>query len=76
MTILDRYIMPRRYAVDHAWRAPTADSVGFRLVQVARGEMTCTRCCEVTATDYCVRCGSRSLIPTLTYLHEGEYREL
>ena len=54
-------------------------------IRVGRGEMTCTRCGETTAIGYCVRCNEEAhgggnkaqlaakLVPTTSYLREGEY---
>lgn len=52
----------------------------MRYVRVAPGEMTCRACGETTATDSCPRCSDheqgvfvRNLVPSLSYLYEGEY---
>ena len=69
-----------------------------RYVRVQRGEMTCTKCGEVTTEFFCRRCNaegldedepavpgtfgnvrassSAGLVPTVSYLREGEYREV
>lgn len=51
------------------------------LIKVAPDEKTCLLCGEVTHLDYCERCSKedggelvRELVPTLNYLHEGEYQ--
>ena len=47
---------------------------------VGRGELTCTACGEtfgaLTVADgapFCWRCGGRDGVPTVAYLHDGEY---
>lgn len=55
-------------------------------VRVAPGELTCTGCGETTS-DYCPRCGGQDedgktmtdapkLVPTLSYLREGEWESI
>lgn len=52
-----------------------------RLVLVAPGEKTCTRCGETSGGDYCVRCGTdrtgtrqTTMVATVSYLHPDEFR--
>ena len=58
-------------------------------VKVARNEMTCTVCGEVTNQAYCMRCNEEigvmgkkhaqvaakrgRMVPTVSYLRDGEY---
>ena len=68
-----------------AYRSSTADSWDFQRVRVnGRQEMTCTECGETTNEPYCVRCGRPTrdggiiatrtrMVPTLSYLQDGEF---
>ena len=61
------------------------DLLVAKRIRVGRGEMTCTRCGETTALGYCVRCNedthgggnkaklAAQLVPTVSYLKDGEY---
>lgn len=77
-----RRISVRYHAPDpDCWRKPTGDTQ--RLVAVAPGEMTCTRCGETYASGgtpfageslACTRCGSNAGVATISYLQDWEYR--
>ena len=67
------------------YRGSTADNWDFQRVRVnGRQEMTCTECGETTNDPYCVRCGRPTrdggiiatrtrMVPTLSYLQDGEF---
>jgi hypothetical protein len=63
----------------------TRDHTGrvTRLLKVAQGEQTCTGCGEIAIDGFCPRCGlfddgtrrkePPPLVPTISYLRDGEY---
>ena len=67
------------YPPPPAWRPPSVQPA----IIVSPGELTCTRCGETFPPTpngenpnchvFCWRCASRSGVPTVAYLREGEY---
>lgn len=77
-----------RHTVNH-WPHPVRDCTGATVphITVRRDEMTCTQCGETTTEGWCYRCDDRpaankansspdTLVPTLSYLAEGEYQQI